>query len=102
MDLFTGEIIGNIGSDAVIKESKEGKYTMFSVAVTSKQGGTEKTLWVRCFKSGEELASILKKGGKVFVQGKIDIDSYEGKPSVSMWARNVISLSKKDENGGGQ
>lgn len=69
------EIIGNIGSDAVVKDFNGKKYIAFNVAHSEKykdaQGNTvEKTTWVSVLKPGESnVVQYLKKGTGVYVCG---------------------------------
>jgi single-strand DNA-binding protein len=69
------EIIGNLGSDAVIKDFNGQKFISFSVAHTESYVDKElvkheKTTWVSCLKYGESgVLPYLKKGTRVFVRG---------------------------------
>lgn len=78
-------VIGNIGADAVQRETNGRKYTTFNVAVSSKyknQDGTEteRTTWISCARDGQSpIDQWLKRGRQVYV---------EGTPSVSMFTDN--------------
>lgn len=78
-------VIGNIGADAVQRETNGRKYTTFNVAVSTKfknQDGseTERTTWISCARDGQSpIDQWLKKGRQVYV---------EGTPSVSMYTDN--------------
>ena len=78
-------VIGNIGADAVQRETNGRKYTTFNVAVSSKfknQDGseTERTTWISCARDGQSpIDQWLKKGRQVYV---------EGTPSVSLYTDN--------------
>ena len=78
-------VIGNIGADAVQRETNGRKYTTFNVAVSSKfknQDGseTERTTWISCARDGQSpIDQWLKRGRQVYV---------EGTPSVSMYTDN--------------
>lgn len=66
------QVIGNLGGDATLTETKEGKVLNFSVCHTEKlPGGGEVSQWVKCAMWGgnEKLAPYLLKGTKVFCQG---------------------------------
>ncbi len=68
-------IIGNLGQDAQIKATQQGKqYLSFSVAVTEKRSGQETTTWFSCSGWGDrfvtsQLGQYLKKGTKVYIEG---------------------------------
>ena len=78
-------VIGNIGADAVQRETNGRKYTTFNVAVSTKfknQDGseTERTTWISCARDGQSpIDQWLKRGRQVYV---------EGTPSVSMYTDN--------------
>lgn len=78
-------VIGNIGADAVQRETNGRKYTTFNVAVSTKyknQDGTEteRTTWISCARDGQSpIDQWLKRGRQVYV---------EGTPSVSMFTDN--------------
>jgi single-strand DNA-binding protein len=100
-------IIGNIGNDAVIKESNGSKFIDFSVAVNEKykkaDGTTvESTDWISCTYKGLGLAPYLRKGDKVMVQGNMKINVFQDKnkqyrAGVNLNAFNIQLLSNKKE-----
>lgn len=75
-------IIGNIGSDAVIKDFNGKKFISFNVAHSERykdaQGGTvEKTIWVSVLKPGDgNIVQYLKKGTGVYVSGDLSVKIY--------------------------
>jgi single-strand DNA-binding protein len=87
-------LLGRVGSDPVLRATKNGKTVAnFSVADNQKDGTEQKTTWysVSCWDAKAEIAEkIVKKGDLVYV---------EGIPTVSSWtdkqgnARNEISIS---------
>lgn len=86
--------IGNLGNDP---ETFNGG-ARFSVAVTEKwrdkNSGEvrEQTEWLKCVafgKTGDLAAQYLKKGSKVYVEGKLQTDSYE-KEGQKHWSTSVI------------
>ena len=85
MAMIKMTVIGNIGADAVQRETNGRKYTTFNVAVSTKfknQDGTEteRTTWISCSRDGQStIDQWLKKGRQVYV---------EGTPSVSMYTDN--------------
>jgi len=76
-------ISGNIGSDAVTRQTQKGdKITAFNVGAQQGWGDNKSTNWYRCNvwgDRGEKIAQYLLKGVKVFVTGELSIGSYEGK-----------------------
>ena len=103
-------LIGNAGKDPEITTVKgDRKVAKFSLAVNefSKNEKGEKvtnTTWFNCVawdKSGETLATYLKKGQKVFIEGRLSIREYEkdqvkGK-SIDVVVSNFVLLGNKEE-----
>jgi single-strand DNA-binding protein len=110
--------IGNLGRDPEMRYTPAGKpVTQFSVAVSHSrpdgQGGwmDEGTDWYRVSVFGdraERAADQLRKGNKVFVDGRFKTREFEGKDgekrlSLDVISDNVISLERRgrDDDGGG-
>ena len=99
------EVIGNLGSDAEIKEFGGNKYVSFNVAHSEKRkNGTETTVWVSVLMYGEggSLFQYLKKGVKVFVRGRLVPKAYIDKQgqaqcSVNMYSSEVNLCGGKPE-----
>lgn len=99
------EVIGNLGSDAEIKEFGGNKYVSFNVAHSEKRkNGTETTVWVSVLMYGEggSLFQYLKKGVKVFVRGRLVPKAYIDKQgqaqcSVNMYSSEVNLCGGKSE-----
>lgn len=90
------EVIGNIGSDAEIKEFSGKKYVSFNVAHSEKRkeaNGTtvESTTWVSVlwYGDGGGLTQYLKRGCKVFVRGRLSVKSYQDRNGKTQVAVNV-------------
>lgn len=112
-------IIGNLGRDPEMRYTPSGRpVTQFSVAVNqstkNQQTGewTEETDWFRVSVFGdraERAAEQLRKGNRVFVDGRFRTREFEGndgqkRTSLDVTADNVISLEKRpreDEAGFG-
>jgi len=111
-------LIGNLGRDPEMRYTPAGKpVTQFSVAVSHSkpdgQGGwvDEGTDWYRISVFGdraERAAEQLRKGNKVFVEGRFKTREFEGKDgekrlSLDVISDNVISLQSRgrDDEGGG-
>lgn len=95
-------LIGNLGKDPDIKTlQNDNKVANFSIAIyeTYKDKSGEKqtsTEWVNCVVWGK-LASVvekyLKKGSKVYIEGKLKTDSYEKDGQTRYSTKvNVFSL----------
>ena len=108
--------IGNLGRDPEMRYTPTGKpVTQFTVAVNqstrNQQTGdwTEETDWFRVSVFGdraERAAEQLRKGNRVFVEGRFKSREFEGqdgqkRTSLDVTADNVISLEKRprDEEG---
>ena len=82
-------IIGNIGQDAVLKTFGTTTFVSFSVAHTDKYKDSqgvdhEKTQWVSCLKrigENSSLAAYLKKGTKVYVEGRLTAKLFDSQAS---------------------
>jgi single-strand DNA-binding protein len=109
-------IIGNLGRDPEMRYTPSGRpVTQFSVAVNqstkNQQTGewTEETDWFRVSVFGdraERAAEQLRKGNRVFVEGRFRTREFEGndgqkRTSLDITADNVISLERRprDEEG---
>jgi single-strand DNA-binding protein len=78
------QIIGNLGSDAIIKESNSSKFATFSVAVNEKYkdkngNQVDKTTWVECLMNNVNHGAIpfIKKGNKIYVEGALKVSKYK-------------------------
>src|SRR5215212_12111577 len=102
--------IGNLGRDPEMRYTPNGKpVTQFSVAVSHSkpdgQGGwvDEGTDWYRVSVFGdraERAAEQLRKGNRVFVEGRFKTREFEGndgqkRTSLDLTADNVISLERR-------
>lgn len=86
------QITGNIGQDAVIKEFSGTQYGSFTVGVnnsyTNGEGvRVESTNWYNVLTRETKRVQWLKKGARVFVQGRLKTSIYQNKEG-----QNRISL----------
>jgi single-strand DNA-binding protein len=103
-------IIGNLGRDPEMRYTPTGKpVTQFTVAVNqstkNQQTGewTEETDWFRVSVFGdraERAAEQLRKGNRVFVEGRFRTREFEGndgqkRTSLDITADNVIGLERR-------
>ncbi len=99
--LNKAQVIGNLGADPRIAKAQNGStIASFTVATTERgyttQSGAqvpERTEWhnVVCFGKLAEIASkYLRKGSKVFIEGKMRTRSYQGKDGIE---RKVMEIN---------
>lgn len=93
-------LVGNLGKDPEIKTSRLGtKVAQFSIATSDtwrdKDTGDrkEKTEWHQVFTSNEALVKVieqyLKKGAKVYVEGKLVTNKWTDQAGVERYSTNV-------------
>lgn len=110
-------LLGNLGKDPEVREFDGGKVVSFTLATTergyTKQNGTqvpEHTDWHNCVcfgKTADFVASYVRKGSKVFVEGKIRYRSYQDQNGATKWVTEIIvdrldNLTPKSDNQGYQ
>jgi single-strand DNA-binding protein len=105
------QVIGHVGIIET-KEHQGGKITRISVAVSEKwkdkTSGQDKELteWFRCVvfgKLAEVAATYVKKGAKLYVEGKLRTTKYTDKEGIERYASDVIvhDLQMLDKKEGG-
>ncbi len=115
-------VIGNLGRDPEQRYTPSGQaVTTFSVATSEKWTGQdgqpqERTVWWRVSvfgKQAETCAQYLRKGSKVYVEGRMQADPKTGGPriwtgqdgapraSFEVTGNTVKFLSSRGEGGGG-
>jgi single-strand DNA-binding protein len=118
MALCKAMIIGNLGADPEMRYTPNGRpVTQFNVAVNqstkNQQTGewVEATDWFRVSVWGdraERAAETLRKGNKVFIEGRFKTREFEGRDgqkrtSLEITADSVVNLEKRPrEEGEGQ
>jgi single-strand DNA-binding protein len=118
MALCKAMIIGNLGGDPEMRYTPNGRpVTQFNVAVNqstkNQQTGewVEETDWFRVSVWGdraERAAENLRKGNRVFVEGRFKTREFEGRDgqkrtSLEITADSVVNLEKRTrEEGEGQ
>jgi single-strand DNA-binding protein len=110
--MLNASIIGNLGSDPELKYSPAGQpFVTFNVAANQRvkeQGGewADRTEWVRCIVFGnraESLAQNLKKGSKVYVDGRLEArpwtsQSGDIRAGLQIAAASVEFMSPRSED----
>jgi single-strand DNA-binding protein len=97
-------LIGRLGSDPVLRETKTGAVVVHFPVATSRrvkstepseeEPKTEETQWHRIVawgRQGEACAQYLKKGQKVYVEGSILSRKYEAKDGTEKMSFEVIA-----------
>lgn len=114
--MLKGQLIGNLGRDAELKEIAGVQYAVFSVAHSEKRTDRngqpqEFTTWVRCMKrdANARLCPHLLKGKKVYVDGRLSLGTYtaqsgETRYELSIWVDTLEFMDTKGDGGqqGGQ
>lgn len=98
--LNKAQVIGNLGRDPKITDSQHGTVASFSVATTEKGYTTrdgaqvpDRTEWhnVVCFGHiADVVKAYLRKGSKVFVEGKMRTRQYESRDGVK---RSIMEIN---------
>ena len=80
MPINTITIAGNVGKDAVVRVTPNGKHiASFSLPAKSGFGDNEKTSWLQCKMFGamaEKLSAGILKGAKVTVTGEFVLEEW--------------------------
>ena len=109
MAMIKMTVIGNIGADAVQRETNGRRYTTFNVAVSTKyknQEGmeTQRTTWISCARDGQsQVDQWLKKGRQVYLEGTPSLSMYtdsQGHPSCNfkLAVHRIELLGGRDES----
>jgi len=81
MPINTITVSGNVGKDAVLRVTSEGKHiATFSLPAKSGFGDNEQTSWLQCKMFGamaEKLTQGIVKGAKVTVTGSFVLEEWE-------------------------
>jgi single-strand DNA-binding protein len=99
--LNVAQLIGNLGKDPDIRKTQDGRMIAnFSIATSEtwkdKATGEKKeaTEWHTIAVFNENLAKVveqyLKKGSKVFVQGKIQTRKWQDKEGKDRWSTEIV------------
>ena len=102
------QVIGNLGSDAEVKELNGNKAVCFNVAHTERwnqDDGTkrESTTWISCILNGDggKLLPYLKRGTQVFVEGSGSTRCYSS-PKEKRWVAGLNITVRHIELVGGK
>ena len=99
-------IIGRVGKDPEMRTTKEGKPVCnFSVAVDNGRGDQKKTEWfeVTCWnRLAETMGEYLVKGTLVYVEGAVNLQTYEKRDGTQGAKLAVTAFSIQMLSGKGQ
>lgn len=99
------QAIGYLGKDAEQKTIGGNSYASFSMAISEKIKGEDKTTWVRVMKLDKEgkLTAYLTKGTKVWARGNPHFSAYinknsgEATPDITIWADKIEFYSSGEQ-----
>lgn len=106
-------LLGNVGKDPEVREFDGGKVVSFTLATTDRaytnKNGVqvpESTQWHNCVcfgKTADFVAGYIRKGSKVFVEGKIRYRSYQDQSGATKYVTEVVvdrldNLTPKSDN----
>jgi single-strand DNA-binding protein len=95
-------LLGNVGKDPEIRQTPNGSLVAnFSLATSYRykdSGGTwkDKTTWHSCAafaKTAEIVRDYVKKGSKVYVEGRLDQDTWQDKKSGENRQRDKVVVN---------
>jgi len=106
-------LLGNLGKDPEVRYTQSGKaVTSFSLATSERAGrdGNERTEWhniVAWDKLAELCGRLVKKGNKVYVEGRLQTREYTDRDGNKRWstevvAREMVFLTTERDLGGGR
>ncbi|MBJ95241.1 MAG: single-stranded DNA-binding protein [Rickettsiales bacterium] len=90
-------LLGNLGKDPEVRYTKSGKaVTSFSLATSERAGrdGNERTEWhniVAWDKLAELCGRLVRKGNKVYVEGRLQTREYEDRDGNKRWSTEVVA-----------
>lgn len=92
------QIIGNLGSDATLRETPAGRFVSFNVAHTDKRTDkstgeqVERTTWVSCTLNGDggRVFPYLTKGCKVYILGDLSLREFTGQDGLKHTGLNCF------------
>jgi single-strand DNA-binding protein len=92
-------LVGNLGADPEMKHTTAGKAVCeLRIATSFGSGDAQKTEWhrVTCWeKTAENAGKFLKKGSKVYVEGRLQTRTYEDKEGVTKYVTEIVANELK-------
>lgn len=87
-------LIGNLGKDPEVRYTGSGNaVASFSLATTEKWGEKEETQWhnITAWKKLAEICGqYLKKGSKIYAEGRIQYRTYDDKNGVKRYVTEIV------------
>lgn len=96
--MLQAQVIGNVGADAVLKNSDGNEFYSFRVAHNNrytKQNGSEvsETIWIDCIlPKDSRVAQFVKAGTLVFISGSVRLRVYSSEKDRCMKAGMTINV----------
>ena len=103
------QLVGRLGSDPMVRETKNGKVARFSIATNEQysENGQVKnnTQWhniVAWNRLAEKVERYFHKGDEILVEGKLTSHSYEDQNKVKKYvtevlASEIVCMSKNEQ-----
>lgn len=93
-------VIGNVAADAELSNINGTEYLKFTVGVSKRVRNNdgsmgEETWWVNVISRHTKIAQYIKRGGKVYVEGDMNISIYSSEkyrkmmPSIDVFADRI-------------
>jgi single-strand DNA-binding protein len=107
-------LIGNVGRDPDIQETKSGtKVAHFSIAtnrrIAAGSDGEERTDWHRLTlwsRQAQFAEDYIQTGDRIYVEGRLEYDSYERDgvviPTAEIHVNEVLLLTSKSQSASGE
>lgn len=91
-------LVGNLGKDPEVKYTKTGKaVTTFSMATSFGSGDNVQTEWhnIEAWdKLAENIGKFMKKGSKMYIEGRLKTDKVENDQGVRYFTKVVLNEAK--------
>ncbi len=92
------QLVGRLGSDPIVRETKNGKVARFSIATNEQysENGQVKnnTQWhniVAWNRVAEKVERYFHKGDEILVEGKLTSHSYEDQNKIKRYVTEVVA-----------
>ena len=92
------QLVGRLGSDPIVRETKNGKVARFSIATNEQysENGQVKnnTQWhniVAWNRLAEKVERYFHKGDEILVEGKLTSHSYEDQNKIKRYVTEVVA-----------
>jgi single-strand DNA-binding protein len=107
-------LIGNLGADPELRETKSGSVCTISLATTdtwfdkASNSKKERTEWHRVIvwgKQGENVHKYLRKGSSAYVEGRLQTRDWQDKDGNKRWTTEIVANDVRfigGRDGGGQ